>query len=68
MTAEVRVEGLDELARELKRIDPALTKQLRLANKTVSDKMGHPSPSGHPGSPLTGRIHRHRGSHRPGHP
>ncbi len=36
---QVRVEGLDQLARELKRIDPALSKTLRLTNKTVSDKV-----------------------------
>ncbi len=35
---QVRVEGLDELARELKRIDPALTRVLAKANKTVSEK------------------------------
>ena len=55
MTAQVQVEGLADLARELKRIDPALNKQLRLVNKTVSDKVvtagrpaiqGLPSPGG----------------------
>ena len=39
MTAQVQVEGLADLARELKRIDPALNKQLRLVNKTVSDRV-----------------------------
>ena len=55
MSAQVQVEGLADLARELKRIDPALNKQLRLVNKTVSDKVvtagrpaiqGLPSPGG----------------------
>ena len=39
MTAQVQVEGLADLARELKRIDPALNKQLRLVNKNVSRKV-----------------------------
>ena len=39
MTAQVQVEGLSDLARELKRIDPALNRQLRLVNKQVSDKV-----------------------------
>ena len=49
MTAQVQVEGLSDLARELKRIDPQLNKQLRLVNKTVSQKVvdaGRPAIAG----------------------
>ena len=62
MTVQVQVEGLADLARELKRIDPALNKQLRLVNKTVSDKVvtaGRPAIQGLPspgGSIATGGL------------
>lgn len=36
---QIRVEGLDELARELRRIDPRLTKQLQKAHKEISTKV-----------------------------
>lgn len=37
--AQVTVKGLDELARELRRVDPKLGRVLSKANKTVSEKV-----------------------------
>lgn len=39
MNTRVEVHGLDELRKSLRRITPALSKQLQVANKTISTKL-----------------------------